>query len=624
MKRRSKEKSQESMGSRLLSPQENEKVIDLLGRRCMSLCSTVVQLFMALPHSPGNWSLQNTGVLCFIKDNPQRSYFIRLYDITASKLVWEQELFNQFTYHRAQPFFHTFHADDCQVGINFASEEEAENFFYIVDEKINQRSKHLEKKGKGVTQSQDHDALPPLPPNGSGTPLATINIQNQATPIKSKKDKKEKEKDKKNKKKGSKLSKALIGAPSGFTHVGHLGMGGNSMDPDLMKLLTRAGISEADMRDTETSQLIYDVIERSGGMEAVKKELNQDGRPPPPPPGARRTSLPPVPPGSSSAPQARLGPLPPPPGESPSTGPRSTSVRSLPPTPSGGRTGPLPPPPGAHGGRRGPLPQVPGSQSLPSARSGPLPPVPGAHSGPPPPPTSDRGGPQSSATFSRSGPLPPLPGRGSALSAPAHRSAPQRPASRDQTAPMPFAHSAGSVPPLPGRRTESLPQPTNDECYLLPPPTFDEDFPPPPCSDFPLDDMNLPPPPLPSESFPPPPIPHPASAHSSTGAPPPPPPPPPPPAAPAAPARNSDQSKPKPPIASSGGGGRGALLDQIRIGTKLKTVTGPDPAQSATQDTEEGIVGALMMVMQKRSKVIHSSDEGDEFDDEEEDDDEWD
>lgn len=50
------------------------------------------------------------------------------------------------------------------------------------------------------------------------------------------------------------------------------------MDPDLMKLLSRAGISEADLRDSETSQLIYDVIERSGGMEAVKMELNKEGK----------------------------------------------------------------------------------------------------------------------------------------------------------------------------------------------------------------------------------------------------------------------------------------------------------------------------------------------------------
>lgn len=32
-----------------------------------------------------------------------------------------------------------------------------------------------------------------------------------------------------------------------------------------------------------------------------------------------------------------------------------------------------------------------------------------------------------------------------------------------------------------------------------------------------------------------------------------------------------------------------------------------DPPPSAAADSGEGIVGALMMVMQKRSKVIHSS-----------------
>ncbi|MCJ8734926.1 hypothetical protein PDJAM_G00240900 [Pangasius djambal] len=626
MKRRSKEKSQESLGSRLLTPQENERVEDLLGRRCVPQCTTVVQLFMALPHSPNTWSLQHTGVLCFEKDNPKRSYFIRLYDIKASKLVWEQELFNQFTYHRIEPFFHTFHADDCQVGLNFANEEEAENFFFIVDEKISQRNKHLEKRqAKGLTLSRDcHDTLPPLPPNGSGSllPLGNINIQNQAPPTKSKKEKKEKEK--KSKKKGSKLSKALIGAPSGFTHVGHLGMDSNSVDPDLMTLLSRAGISEADMRDSETSQLIYEVIERSGGMEAVKKELNQQDRPPPPPPSVRRTSLPPVPPGSSSAPlssQARLGPLPPPPGGSPSTGSRSPSVRSLPPTPSGGRTGPLPPPPVAQGGRRGPLPQPQGSQVAPSARSGPLPPVPGGHSGPPPPPPGDRGGTPSSATLPRSGPLPPLPGRSSRPSPPRQQSGPQHPAASSQRAPMPPGHSGGSFPPPPGRRTGSLPQPPNDECYLLPPPTLPEDFPPSPSDFLQLDSENLPPPPPPTNAWHTSDVvPHPPSANSSIGGPPPPPPPPPP-----APAPKLGQSGPPPPKASSGGGGRGALLDQIRTGTKLKTVTAsPDPPPSAAQDTGEGIVGALMMVMQKRSKVIHSSDEGDEFDDEDDEDDEWD
>ncbi len=55
-------------------------------------------------------------------------------------------------------------------------------------------------------------------------------------------------------------------------------MGSNNLDPDLVKILSRAGISEADMNDSETSQLIYDVIERSGGIEAVKKVVNEHGK----------------------------------------------------------------------------------------------------------------------------------------------------------------------------------------------------------------------------------------------------------------------------------------------------------------------------------------------------------
>lgn len=61
-------------------------------------------------------------------------------------------------------------------------------------------------------------------------------------------------------------------------HVSHVGWDPNNLDPDLWKLLSQAGISEAEMRDEKTSQLIYDVIEQSGGMEAVKREVNRGGQ----------------------------------------------------------------------------------------------------------------------------------------------------------------------------------------------------------------------------------------------------------------------------------------------------------------------------------------------------------
>ncbi|XP_065103135.1 uncharacterized protein wasa [Paramisgurnus dabryanus] len=641
MKRGTKNKTQESVGSSLLKPQENERLEELLGRRCVSLSSAVVQLLMALPSDPNRWTPQQSGVVCFVKDSPQRSFFIRLYDIKAGTLVWEQEIYNQLMYQRVKPFFHTFAGDDCQVGLNFADVTEADSFFNVVDDKINQRNNRIDKQQRKGSDTRDSGAVRPLPPppNGVGTPtmppLVPINVQNQVPPAKSKKDKKEKkEKEKKNKKKdkekGGKLLKREIGAPSGFTHVSHLGMGGESLDPDLKKILSCAGISEADMNDSETSQLIYDVIERSGGMEAIKKAAHQQESSRPPVPGGHRGSLPPVPGGHSSAPSPCQGrSLPPVPGMSQSSGPvptrplPSTLPRSHPPTPQDSEfnsgslparssaLGPLPPVP--QGGRNGPPPPLPGG------RSGPLPPPPGGRSAPAPPPPGQRRESLTPVQGKRSGPqanerqggsLPPVP--------PGGRSGPLPPPPRD--------NSGYSAPP-----------PQHDTSLPLPPPDF---FPPPPCDSFlppPPEDFNeFAPPSFPTKpSFPPPqshhqhsgpPPPPPVSSKPGGGGAPPPPPPPPPPAAPP-PVSN---------ISSSGGnssassesssvGGRGALLSQIQTGMKLKKVTAnPEPPSPAT-DSGEGIVGALMMAMQKRSKVIHSSEEEeDEFDDEDDDDEEWD
>ncbi|XP_028849466.1 wiskott-Aldrich syndrome protein-like isoform X2 [Denticeps clupeoides] len=546
---KTKKQALETAPSALLSPQEHDKLLDLLGRRCVSLVTTVVQLYMALPHNPNCWCLQNTGVLCFVKDNHQRSYFIRLFDVQAGKLLWEQELFNQLVYKRARPFFHTFAGDECQVGLNFVSEQEAESFFYNIEEKIIQRNERQDRSLPAIPNQ--YAMLPALPA------MATIDIQNpdiQASRYRSlpapsnvNVSKGKDKKDKKGKKKSSKLSKADIGAPSGFTHVSHLGMDPSNLDPDLKKLLSCAGISESDLNDAETSQLIYDVIEKAGGMDAVKQAVNQQESGPPPPPPNRQAPLPPIPgAGSPAAPSSRRrsGPLPPIPGAPqrgpPTHGPTPPPSRgSLPPLPSGGRSGSVPPPP-VHL-TSAPCPAPPPSSSRP------LPPPSMSHSRPPPPPSH----------------LPPPP-------------------------------SMADFPPAPSMAD-----------FLLPPPEF-----------------VAPPPPVPRQP--------------SMGGPAPPPPPPPPPPAPAAPPPLPSGGGPPPPppagnkpkAASGGGGdggGRGALLDQIRTGTQLRRVASCSETPPTPADSGEGIVGALMMVMQKRSKAIHSSgEESDNDGDEDEDDDEWD
>ncbi|ERE63737.1 putative wiskott-Aldrich syndrome protein like protein [Cricetulus griseus] len=49
----------------------------------------------------------------------------------------------------------------------------------------------------------------------------------------------------------------------------------NNLDPDLRSLFSRAGISEAQLTDAETSKLIYDFIEDQGGLEAVRQEMRR-------------------------------------------------------------------------------------------------------------------------------------------------------------------------------------------------------------------------------------------------------------------------------------------------------------------------------------------------------------
>ncbi|XP_028922894.1 wiskott-Aldrich syndrome protein [Ornithorhynchus anatinus] len=481
---------QQNVPSALLRDDENQKLFEMLGRKCSvrRWQPLWAQLYLSLPVNSGRWSKRQSGALCFVKDNPRRSYFIRLYSLQEGRMLWEQELHSQLVYSAATPFFHTFPSDDCQAGLNFADEGEAQAFCALVEEKIQKRNQKQEKRllppPPRPINEERRGGVPPLPPHPSGDPngpslqppvpslnLVTVDIQNpditssryRGLPVPATSDKKKAGK--------KKISKADIGAPSGFKHVSHVGWDPNSgfdvnnLDPDLKSLFTRAGISEAQLTDAETSKLIYDFIEGQGGLEAVREEMRRQEAVPPPPPPSRAFPV-------SSAP--------------------STSSR---------RTGPLPPVPGA----------LSGSPSLPS-RGG----------GVPPPPR-----------------CPPPPSRGA----------------------VPPTSRAGLLPPPP------------------PPSTFDTCPPPPP------------PPPPPAGMCPPPPPP-PLGGPS--------------------------------PQASSAPTGRGALLDQIRQGIQLNKTPGAQECPASPPQSSEGLVGALMHVMQKRSKVIHSSDEGEDEAGEDDDDDEWD
>ncbi|KAJ8006571.1 hypothetical protein DPEC_G00108640 [Dallia pectoralis] len=327
-----------NVGSLLLTQQENDCVFNYLGRKCISLCSAVVQVYSAERNSA--WNKKCCGVACLIKDNPARSYFIRVFDMKDGKVMFEQELYTTFNINPSKSYFITFAGDSCQIGLNFASEEEAKHFRTALQDLFGKRQKKSEKRRD-------------LPgPNGPALPMATVDIKNpeigsrfhskpQLNSISNfnnnKKEKKVKGK------KGKKLTKADIGTPSNFQHVGHVGWDPNTgfdlnnLDPELKHLFDMCGISEAQLKDKETSKVIYDFIEKKGGVEAVKNELRRQA-PPPPPPTRGPVPPPPQPSHASSAPQA---PPPPPP---PSFTPAGMGSGAPPPPPPPPPPGPPPPP----------------------------------------------------------------------------------------------------------------------------------------------------------------------------------------------------------------------------------------------------------------------------------------
>lgn len=102
---------QQNVPSGLLQDHENQRLFGLLGRKCLTLATSVAQLYLALPSTGGRWQKELSGAICFVKDNPRRSYFIRLYGLQEGRLLWEQEIYTQLVYSAPTPFFHTFPGD---------------------------------------------------------------------------------------------------------------------------------------------------------------------------------------------------------------------------------------------------------------------------------------------------------------------------------------------------------------------------------------------------------------------------------------------------------------------------------------------------------------------------------
>eukprot|EP00731_Ephydatia_muelleri_P016672 Em0009g1096a len=230
-----------SVASQLLSQEENDLVVTILGNR-------------------KQWTKFKTGVVCLVKDNSKKSYYIRLLDLTTRSMVFEQEIYNQFTYKKDTPFFHSFPGDKFMVGMNFADRSEAMSFYEAVEPKLDQNKRSTTQRKVEDNQTN----------NGS--------FQRQSPEAQGKEEDQQ-----------SRYFNPLK-FPTPYhscwldPSTGNFDM--NNISSEWKQLLDKVGVTPTQLKDKKTAEFLYNFVEEHGGIEAANRQLTKGDAPPPPPPSA--------------------------------------------------------------------------------------------------------------------------------------------------------------------------------------------------------------------------------------------------------------------------------------------------------------------------------------------------
>ncbi|KAF4583028.1 WASP-like pretein las17p [Ophiocordyceps camponoti-floridani] len=527
----------------------------------------VARLYVAYPNR-SKWTYTGLqGAVVLVNDLVGNTYWVKMVDISPAGrgVIWDQEIFDSWTYNQDRTFFHTFELEDCLAGLSFVDEKEAKQFKKKMDERernANRATRATPFGGAGSHPAPKHSGLLGGLFHRHSSAPSPAHANNYAS--------------------ASTLSLNGGPPPSEFAML-------DAFDPlwreHFGEDLASKGLNDDFIRDNQ--EFIIDFLrEEQEKIQAqfAPRPTPASAHPPPPPPPTNggetkpARTIPPPPPragapaGLPSPPIARRAVPPPPPAprrsaksDSPLrelTPPQQESssyssrpkFNAPPPLPDAGKfappnglkpaavanPGPPPPPRPAKtpsevdtsSNRVGGLSNLNTSSRIlrsPSARV----PV------PPPPPPRAADSPAQPVHVPAPPPLPPKVPTASAAAAPPPP--PPPPPAPTSVRLVPSAPSAPPPPPSVPTSNGPPPPPLPSSSAPPPPPAPSSDAPLPP----PLPSSNAPPPPpLPSSSAPPPPLP-------VVNAPPPPPLPssnaPPPPPLPAV-----DAPPPPPPVPSSG------------------------------------------------------------------------
>ncbi|GAA5826668.1 hypothetical protein JCM11251_002846 [Rhodosporidiobolus azoricus] len=344
--------------------------------------AAICRIYYAFP-DPAKWSFSGlSGALVFGWGS--NGGWLKLVDLAGTRgVIWQHGVVEDMAYYQDRTFFHTFPSDDCMIGLAFSSESEASELF----KKFSMRHKYAAKFASSST-STSTSSPNPSKKSSSG------------------------KKGKKGGAGGGGIDKSMIGAPTNFNHVAHMGFSAEegfssrNIDPSWERLLQQLegqGISRTQILKNEA--FIRNFVEGSGGPSAslppsaaspappLPPSSNTRAPPPAPPPSRGARVPPPAPPSRTPGGHTvkrKAAPPPPPPS-------RGAAASAPPPPPQAAAVPPPPPPPPPPA--RGAVPPPPPPPPPPARSSGgggapppPPPPPPGRPAAPPPPAAGGGGG----------------------------------------------------------------------------------------------------------------------------------------------------------------------------------------------------------------------------------------
>ncbi|KAI0444526.1 hypothetical protein F4803DRAFT_251688 [Xylaria telfairii] len=641
----------------ILSEEDKETVKRVVPKQTNKIQAVAVaRLYVAYPNRQ-KWTytgLQGAAVLA--NDLVGNTYWVKMVDISPAGrgVIWDQELFDTWSYNVDRTFFHTFELEECWAGLSFVDEKEARQFKKKMDDREKNASKATKNTPFGGAAQPQHktggflsslfgghrqvsNPTPPESPRNSTLPYlqahartSSINLHSYLKPT-------------------SEFAKLEAYDPNWRENFGNF-LSEQGLADDFIKEnqdFIVEFLKEENEKKTATAMPVLPpppmppVNGSTGSIVSTGSSGHGRAPPPPPPPPAARAASDSV--SSSPGSRQRVPPPPPAPRRSgkldtvqreptppqeptPPPRPRFNAPPALPDAgkyahvdaPRAAPAGPPPPP-------RPPKTPMDDTEDITAHKHGVPPPFTGqrASNVPPPPPAR--------------GPVPPPPPREQHNTAPPPPSRPPKAPISSAPSPPPVPLSSRPVPAPPPRNTPSVPVQSSAPPPPPPPPLPPLGAgipPPPPLPPAPPSIPGVPPPPPPPGPGVPPPPPPPLPPSSGPGVPPPPP--------PLPPNRDSGYSSaaPAPPL-PSGDAGRSAMLDGIQKAggiSSLKKVdrsqirdrsaatvggsdTGPHgsglPPAGVTPGGPEGsMADALAKALQQRSKKVRDSDD-------EKSDDEW-